>query len=75
MHATERGELLARMEHRCLGPGDWLVEGHRVRRLRYTANRSNAGTRWFVHVGDVPVATKLRSFTEALRVVADRTAT
>ena len=32
-HKTERGQLLAVLEHRCNAPGDWTVEGFRVLRV------------------------------------------
>ena len=33
-HLSERGALLARLEHSKLGPGQYLVEGYHVERCR-----------------------------------------
>jgi hypothetical protein len=31
-YKTLKGALLGDMEHECIGPGSWIVEGHRVQR-------------------------------------------
>lgn len=64
-HATERGELLARLEHRCLYAGRWEVEG-------YSVSRRGRGVyaTWYVgEWGDS--STPFHSFTDALRWIAD----
>lgn len=68
-HATERGELLARLEHRCVRPGEWLVEGHTVTRHKWSGRgNGHPGLKtWWEVDGDGPY----RTFTAALRAIAD----
>lgn len=42
--------ILSRLEHSCIQPGLWLIEGHQVRRLpnRYTTQANPRGIRWVV---------------------------
>lgn len=59
-HKSERGALLARLEARCVQPGqEWIVEGYRIHggQRRWQIDDE----RWFYY-----------DFTEALRVVAER---
>lgn len=59
-HLTERGALLARLEHRCERSGLWYIEGLRLQRLGLS-DRWWLDGRW-----------RFRSFTAALRFIADR---
>lgn len=41
---------LARLEHRCVEPGLWMIEGHQVRRLpgKSRTERNPGGRQWVV---------------------------
>ncbi|WP_410652090.1 hypothetical protein [Amycolatopsis sp. cmx-4-54] len=68
-HKTERGALLAALEHRCIKPGLWEVEGYRVERLP----QANSWGKWLcTRIAD-PKDNHLHvNFTAALRWIADR---
>lgn len=62
-YATRKGALLARMEHRCIEPGLWLVEGYQVRR---------SPTGWII-VWEFGVSfEKFVTFEDAIQAVADK---
>lgn len=67
-HKTERGALLAALEHRCLRPGKWLVEGWTVERYK-----ASGGT-WRVwrtgELTELRLAPRYVTFTDALRWIA-----
>jgi hypothetical protein len=62
MYQTERGALLARMEHSCICPGMWIVEGHDL-------SRRTTGT-WSVYSPAGELIAIEKSFTAALQRVS-----
>ena len=63
---SRRGALLATMEHRCIAPGMWLVEGHRVE------CRGSAQRWWIVDwVGRDDRRPDYLTMTDALEALAD----
>lgn len=62
MHKTRRGALLAQLEHRCVEPGAWVVEGRDVER--------RIDGRWFVG-GLSDRLGWFDTFTDALEAIAD----
>jgi hypothetical protein len=65
-HKTERGALLAELEHRCIRSGEWEVEGHSVTRVR-----SISGGNPFWLTQGRGTAREHVDFTAALRYIAD----
>lgn len=63
-YKTQRGALLDQLEHHCVEPGVWIVEGRDVQRRR--------DGRWFVE-GISDRLGWVDSFTEALEWIASKT--
>lgn len=68
-YRTERGALLAALEHQCVRRGVWLIEGYRVEKLGAGTWRSP--TRWIAFRRGHPVAYTADDFASVLRWIAD----